>query len=555
MATVSIYDAATQVTAATADAAGRVVLATPTGGPDETIAPDELWDLMGVTVPSQTGWINAADFGATNDGSACNAAAAEAAQNEAVSRSINVSNIFTAAWQPNPVSGSSIIRKYAPPVVWPPGIYRLDRPIDFTSKDGANIHWIAPGAVFVRGGTNVTGNGTWTGNAAMLLGRNISPTSTPFFVYMDGPTFVNFPMAIRAGVAPNNVPQAQYYFQRCHFIGDVDGRSIGVRIFNRSANFHFTDCNFNTCRLWLDIQSCDKTVVSVGRHKIEKRQTDTFDQVLAERGSRRTYSAFTRLNYGQLFVRDSIFIPHGAGITNNLGAQPVAWYMAQDVQQWEPGGPYIVGDHCIYDGVHYSCIADNTDSSFNPAKWQGYAWPNWVSGQYYNAGDRANYQDLERECVVANSDSVFDSAKWTTVWANARSVWGTIDLQGNHFGGEGAGIPAVINDRAPDDKSPAHLPTRINLAHNELAAYSATPQGASGYVPHVLLRQIPNRVQVTDNCCSQGNQVAVDYHAGTTAPTPWTPNSGKTLALKVEGNQGGSGNPNYVPANLEPYLL
>lgn len=556
MPTVSIYDAATQVTAGSADADGRVVLATPTGGPDETIAPDELWQLMNVTIPSQTGWVNAKDYGAVNDGTACNAAAGEAAQAAANAAAINVSNIFTAGWQPNPVSGSSIIRKYTPPVVWPPGIYRLDRPWDFTAMDGASIHWICPGAVFVRGGTEVTGNsGTWAGDAAMLIGRNISPTTVAFFIYMDQATFVNFPMSIRAGIAPNNVPQAQYYFNRCQFIGDVDGRSIGVRIFNRSANCHFHDCNFNTCRLWLDIQSCDKTVVTVGRFKVEKRQTSTWDETLADRGSRRTYTAFTRLNYGQLFVRDSIFIPHGANIPNNSGTQPLAWFMQQDVQPWEPGIDWIVGDVCIYDGVHYSCHTANSDAAFNASKWQAWAFPKWVSGQYYDAGDYVNYQDVERQCIVANNDAVFDAAKWTTFWANARSVWGTLDLQGNHFGGEGGGIPAVINDKAPDDKTPAHLPTRINVAHNELAAYSATPHGVSGHMPAVLLRQIPNRVQVTDNCYSQANQVAVDYHAGTTAPTPWTPNSGKTLALKVEGNQGGSGDPNFVPANLEPYLL
>ena len=130
--------------------------------------------------------------------------------------------------------------------------------------------------------------GTWAGDAcdAHLTG-NISPTTVAFFIYMDQATFVSFPMSIRAGIAPNNV------------LGPVLLQPLPVhrrrrRPVDRRADLQplggATSTTATSARAgWLDIQSCDKTVVTVGPFQGRKRQTSTWDETLADRGSRRVH--------------------------------------------------------------------------------------------------------------------------------------------------------------------------------------------------------------------------------------------------------------------------
>jgi len=444
-------------------------------------------------------WFNVVNYGASNTGASDTSAAILAAHNAAHAATKFISNTTT---------GSSINRRYSPAVFFPPGIYRIDAPIVLDDA-GQDICWYGPGAVLMKAGSNGL-SGSFTGDCCVKIGTYdaASIVTTAYRAYFFGLAFVDFPLAIRDGISPNNFEQAMHRFERCHFIGPDGGTGLGVRIFNRSMTCSFEHCNFDNLRRSIEIQSCDKTVIEDCRFRWEDKIAPA---------NRPKYDASIVIYEGQVSARNSVFIPFATAYDNDTGAKPLAWFMAKDFDAWVANTAYIVGDIARQSGTLYVCVTANSDAAFTLAKW----------------------------AVVSEAEE------------GPLSVWTTVDCDGCHFGGEGGGLAALIWDHAPDETSLKHLATVARINNCQLAAGSATHVGASGKTPHILCVQIPNRIEFTNNSLSQyASQCAVDYHAGVTAPTPWQDVFSKTRTVVIHDNQGGgnAARPNWAPANMGPLV-
>lgn len=444
-------------------------------------------------------WFNVVNYGASTTGASDASAAILAAHNVAHTVTKYVSNLNT---------GSSINRRYSPALFFPPGIYRIDQPI-VLDDDGQDIYWYGPGAVLMKAGSGGL-SGSFTGDCCVKIGTYdaSSIVTTAYRVYMYGLTFIDFPLAVRDGISPNNFEQAMHRWERCHFIGPDGGTGRGVRIFNRSMTCSFEHCNFDNLRRSIEVQSCDKVLIEDCRFRWEDKIAPA---------NRPKYDASIVVNEGQVAARDCVFIPFATAYDNDTGAKPLAWFMASDFDAWAANTAYIVGDIARQSGTLYVCTTANNDANFTAGNW----------------------------ATIAEDEN------------GPLSVWTSIDCDGCHFGGEGGGLAAMIWDHAPDETSLKHLATVARLNACQLAAGSATHVGASGKTPHILCVQIPNRIEVTNNCFSQyASQCAVDYHTGVTAPTPWQDVFTKTRTVVIRDNQGGGNDcrPNWAPANMGPLV-
>ena len=435
---------------------------------------------------------NVLDYGADPTGAADSTAAILAAHNASYAAVTYIANT---------TSNSSTNRRYQGPVIFPPGKYRIDSPI-VLDDEGQHINWIGYGAVLCAAGTGGT-SGSFSGDAGVRIGLPTGINQQAMFVDMQGLKFVGFPVAIRDGIAPNNTDQSLRSYVDCHFIGPTGGAGTGVRFFTRSTLARFDRCNFNGLVHAIDMQSIDKVVVNECWCQLKSVPAYT---------ARPTYDGQFRVNQGALFVRNSIFIPGGTPIGTNGAANPYAWFIAQDYADFDTGATYIVGDIARNSGTLYVATTANGPGAFDAGDWQ----------------------------VVDESSS------------GPLSAWTTIDIEGCLLGGETQNVAAVIWDHEPDASTPSHLAYVCRLKNNQLAGLYSTPIGASGYNPQVLLVNFPNRLEVVDNCYSQINAVAADYHTGTTAPTPITNFNYRTFETVIGGNQGGGADPNWIPENILP---
>ena len=101
-----------------------------------------------------------------------------------------------------------------------------------------------------------------------------------------------------------------------------------------------------------------------------------------------------------------------------------------DVDDWENGEAYAVGDDVVYGDVHYNCLVANTAGIFTDDLASLY-WElllDWVTATQYEVGDKVyNASGLNYTCLVAHKSTVFATDLVSIYWIASEELAMTSD--------------------------------------------------------------------------------------------------------------------------------
>ena len=432
-------------------------------------------------------------------------------------------------------TGSSISRRPIPKVVLPPGKYNWDSVAELKYTDANTIDIEAWGAVIFQGDNFPTGR--WLIEAGIPGSMGGSPNYTtygaPFNVNIDGLTIRDYDRGLQLGVASNNINLGRITLRECTFIGKDDGTSLPLRVFNRSADFIATDCQWDNNRNCGEFQSIDRIYIERPRVQIREYQ-DAADRAALE--------AQFVVRRGHMYVEGGTFNPPQT-MPEDVDTKPVGWLMGQEFPDWVTGTAYAFAD-IVY--------ADN------------------------GSGEKLWVCKAPHEAPASFADD--DDTYWAEIdqtGSGPLSVWCDITAEDCLFGGEGGGLVPGIWDIDAHDDDPGY-PRGITIRNctcntNTQCGYESIEYAASTFVntsPIVLVSKIPNRIEVRNIKGGLTYMVAADFLKGSTPPTLWVPTQTKpfqAIAENIEGtlfhNYSPSGgllykySPTWMPQTLAVPLL
>jgi len=287
--------------------------------------------------------------------------------------------------------GSSINRRYSPTIFFPPGTYVIDDPL-VIATDSLDLNIVGDGAVLRQGSQFPVGR--WL---LEIGSHGTIENEAPMFFYMRNLAFRGFNYGVRIGGVDNNINLGRMYVQDCDFFGNEDQTGFAVRIFSRSSEITFSNCQWDNVIKAMDIQSCDG--VFLDQCRCQTRRIPPYDitnrdpihgyftlrsgKLIVDRGSTfnpnlvtafnsatsKSYSLWQNVSgdstddspdkgsrwyscvnahtasAGQAF--DEAYI--GANFKIAESAEyPLAWFRAADFDNWEAGKSYILGDIVNY---------------------------------------------------------------------------------------------------------------------------------------------------------------------------------------------------------------
>lgn len=296
-----------------------------------------------LTAHERDGTYNVLDYGASNNGTTPTHTHLQACINAALAVQTNI----VAG------NGSSIFRKYSPEIFLPAGTYLIDQPLTVPTG-GIELRIRGDGAV-IKQGPNFPAD-RWM----IEVGTNGSITSAPHFIVFDNVKLLNFKYGLRVGGVDNNVNLGKIAFINCDFIGNEDQTGFAVRIFNRSAEVLFHNCQWDNCIKALDVQSCDGVILD--RCRMQIRRQSPFDIK-----NRDAIHGYFTVRQGKLLVCNrSTFNPN----------QALAWAADASYALYQNANGNSTDDSPDQGNRFYSCTLAHTAAG-GQAFDQAYIGTNW----------------------------------------------------------------------------------------------------------------------------------------------------------------------------------
>lgn len=461
-----------------------------------------------VTSFERLGGIDATKYGCDPTGSADSAPGLVAA--------VQAANVFATnngtLMRPE-TTGSSISRRGVPKVILPPGNYKWDSPCGLSYADCNVILIEAWGAVLYQGPNFPTGR--WMIEAGLPGSMGGSPNYTtygaPFRVNIEGLTLRDYDRGMQLGVAANNINLGRMALRECVFIGKDGGASRALRVFNRSADFVSSDCQWDNNRECAEFQSIDRIYIDRPRVQIRDYQAAA---------ARALFEGMFTLRRGHMYLDKGTFNPPQT-MPESVAAKPVGWLMAQDYPAWVTGTAYAFADMVFADA--------------------GAGTKLWVCKTPHTAA----------------ASFASDVANWAEVdqtGSGPLSVWGDVMVRKTLFGGEGGGLVPCIWDLAAHDANPGY-PRGVSIRDstcntNTQCGYELMEYNAGLFVnssPIVLVSKIPNKIEVRDIKGGLTYMVAADFLKDSTPPTLWVPTQTKPFQAIAENIEGTTFH-NYSPS-------
>ena len=331
---------------------------------------------------------------------------------------------------------------------------------------------------------------------------NYTTYGAPFRLNIEGLTLRDYDRGMQLGVAANNINLGRMALRECVFIGKDGGASRALRVFNRSADFISSDCQWDNNRECAEFQSIDRIYIDRPRVQIRDYQAAA---------ARALFEGMFTLRRGHMYLDKATFNPP-LTMPESVAAKPVGWLMAQDFPAWVTGTAYALADMVYADA--------------------GAGTKLWVCKTPHTAA----------------ASFATDVASWAEIdqtGAGPLSAWADIMVRKSLFGGEGGGLVPCIWDLAAHDASPGY-PRGVSIRDstcntNTQCGYEVMEYNAGLFVnssPIVLVNKIPNRIEVRDVKGGTTYMVAADFLKDSTPPTLWVPTQTKPFQAIAENIEG-----------------
>ena len=128
-----------------------------------------------------------------------------------------------------------------------------------------------------------------------------------------------------------------------------------------------------------------------------------------------------------------------AEVGNSITDGTVTWLVIDPlstvIKEWQASTKYLVGNFVIKNAILYECITDNTDETFNPAKWKAISKDGlsaWESNKQYSLYDTVVENEEVYFCIMEHTSSNtfqddLDAHKWKLIGGGSSSEGDGLD--------------------------------------------------------------------------------------------------------------------------------